>query len=135
MYSRAAKQYQSVSTQTSVMDADPHRLIQLLIDGALDRMAAAKGHIERNEIEQRNNMLNSAIKIISGLQESLNMDAGEIAMNLERLYDYMTRRLFEANLKNDPVIVDEVIRLMTEIKTAWDGIREEALKDVAGGGQ
>ncbi|MCH8551265.1 MAG: flagellar export chaperone FliS [Natronospirillum sp.] len=135
MYSRAAKQYQSVSTQTSVMDADPHRLIQLLIDGSLDRMAAAKGHIERNEIEQRNKMLNSAIKIISGLQESLNMDAGEIALNLERLYDYMTRRLFEANLKNDPEIVDEVMRLMTEIKTAWDGIREEALKEVAGGGQ
>ncbi|MEX0584513.1 MAG: flagellar export chaperone FliS [Natronospirillum sp.] len=128
MYARGAKQYQTVGTETSIMDADPHRLIQLLIDGALDRMAAAKGHIERGEIEQRNKMINAAIKIISGLQESLNMDAGEVALNLERLYDYMTRRLFEANLKNDGDIIDEVARLLTEIKTAWDGIREEALQ-------
>ncbi len=131
MYARAVKQYQSVGTQTSVMDADPHRLIQLLIDGALDRMAAARGHIERNEFEQRNKMLNAAIKIIAGLQESLNMEAGEVAMNLERLYDYMTRRLFEANLRNDAEIVDEVMRLMGEIKTAWDGIREDALQEMS----
>lgn len=135
MYARAAKQYQTVGNQTGVMDADPHRLIQLLIDGALDRMAAARGHIERNEIEQRNKMLNAAIKIISGLQESLNMDAGEVAANLERLYDYMTRRLFEANVKNDAEIVDEVIRLLTEIKDAWDGIRDEALQEMARSGQ
>ena len=134
MYARGAKQYQSVSVETSIMDADPHRLIQLLIDGALARMSAAKGHIERNEIEQRNNMINKAIKIISGLQESLNMEAGEIAENLERLYDYMSRRLFEANLKNDVEIVDEVITLMTEIKSAWDGIRDEALQLSAQGG-
>lgn len=133
MYARGAKQYQSVGVETSIMDADPHRLIQLLIDGALARMAAARGHIERNEIEQRNAMINKAIKIISGLQESLNMDAGEISQNLERLYDYMSRRLFEANLKNDVAILDEVINLMTEIKTAWDGIRDEALNLSAGG--
>lgn len=133
MYARGAKQYQSVGVETSIMDADPHRLIQLLIDGALARMAAARGHIERNEIEERNAMINKAIKIISGLQESLNMDAGEISQNLERLYDYMSRRLFEANLKNDVAILDEVIHLMTEIKTAWDGIRDEALKLSAGG--
>ena len=133
MYARGAKQYQSVGVETSIMDADPHRLIQLLIDGALARMAAARGHIERNEIEQRNAMINKAIKIIAGLQESLNMDAGEISQNLERLYDYMSRRLFEANLKNDVAILDEVINLMTEIKTAWDGIRDEALNLSAGG--
>lgn len=127
MYARGAKQYQSVGTHTSIMDADPHKLIQLLIDGAIARMSAAKGHIQRNEIEQRNKMLNSAIGIISGLQESLNMDAGELSQNLERLYDYMSRRLFEANLRNDEAIVDEVIKLMMEIKVAWDGIREEAL--------
>ncbi|WLD57032.1 flagellar export chaperone FliS [Salinispirillum sp. LH 10-3-1] len=127
MYARGARQYQAVGTETSIMDADPHKLIQLLIDGALARMSAAKGHIQRNDIEQRNKMLNSAINIISGLQESLNMDAGELSMNLERLYDYMTRRLFEANMRNDEKIVDEVIGLMMEIKTAWDGIRQEAL--------
>ncbi len=128
MYARGAKQYQTVGNETGIMDADPHRLIQLLIDGAMARMASAKGHIERNEIEQRNAKINAAIKIISGLQESLNMDAGEVAENLERLYDYMSRRLFEANLKNDAEIVDEVMKLMSEIKTAWDGIREEALQ-------
>ncbi len=127
MYARGAQQYQAVGNQTGITDADPHRLIQLLIDGALARMASAKGHIERGEIEQRNRMINKAIGIIAGLQESLNMEAGEVAGNLELLYEYMTRRLFEANVKNDASILDEVMRLMGEIKTAWDGIRDEAL--------
>jgi len=127
MYSNGAKQYQQMSAHTAVMDADPHRLIQLLFEGALARIAKAKGHIEREEIEARNEVINSAIRIIGGLQESLDMDAGEISQNLDNLYDYMIRRLFEANSKNSMVMLDEVAKLLIEIKSAWDEIREEAL--------
>jgi len=127
MYSNGAKQYQQMSAHTAVMDADPHRLIQLLFEGALTRIAKAKGHIERNEIEARNETINSAIKIVGGLQESLDMDAGEIAQNLDNLYDYMIRRLFEANSKNSNVMLNEVANLLIEIKSAWDDIRDDAV--------
>ena len=127
MLSQGAKQYQSVNAQTSIMDADPHRLIQLLFQGATERIAEAKGHIERNSIEKKNLALNKAIAIVGGLRESLNLDAGEVADNLNQLYDYFERRLFEANIKNDVAILDEVNALLLEIKSAWDAIREQAL--------
>ena len=129
MYAKGAKQYQQMSAQTSVMDADPHKLIQLLFEGALARIAKAKGHVQRDEIEKRNETINSAIRIVGGLQESLNLDAGELAANLENLYDYIIRRLFEANSKNSLEMLDEVAHLLGEIKSAWDGIREEALNE------
>lgn len=127
MYAQGIKQYQSVSTETSIMDADPHRLIQLLFEGALARISTAKGHMERKEYDRKSDMINSAIDIIGGLQDSLNTDTGEVALNLERLYDYMIRRLFEANARNDSAVLDEVSGLLVQIKSAWDQIREESL--------
>ncbi|GGX50640.1 B-type flagellar protein FliS [Saccharospirillum salsuginis] len=129
MYAQGIKQYQSVSTETSIMDADPHKLIQLLFEGALARISTAKGHMERKEYDRKSKMINSAIDIIGGLQDSLNMETGDLAMNLERLYDYMIRRLFEANARNDQTILDEVSGLLSQIKTAWDDIREQALAE------
>ena len=69
----------------------------------------------------------SAVAIISGLEDSLNMDAGDLALNLQRLYDYINSQLMEANAHNDANKVDESMRLLTEIKTAWDAIRTQAL--------
>lgn len=130
MYAQGIKEYQQVGTQTSIVDADPHRLVQLLFEGALARIASAKGHIARKEYDKKSNQINSAINIIGGLQESLNMDAGELAQNLERLYDYMIRRLFEANVRNSIEMLDEVIGLLSQIKSAWDEIREQALQHI-----
>ena len=127
MISQGIKQYKSLDLETSIMDADPHRLIQLLFEGAVARLSAAKGHIERGAIEERSKTINSVVQIIGGLRESLNMDAGELALNLERLYDYMERRLFEANINSDEAIVDEVLGLLNQIKNAWDDIRPEVL--------
>lgn len=128
MYAQGIKEYQSVGTQTSIVDADPHRLVQLLFEGALARISAAKGHIARKEYDKKSNQINSAINIIGGLQESLNLDAGELALNLEKLYDYMIRRLFEANVRNSVDMLEEVTNLLMQIKSAWDEIREQALQ-------
>jgi flagellar protein FliS len=128
MYAQGIKEYQSVGTQTSIVDADPHRLVQLLFEGAAARIASAKGHIERKEYDKKSNQINSAINIVGGLQESLNFDAGELAQNLEKLYDYMIRRLFEANVRNSIEMLDEVSGLLMQIKSAWDEIREQALQ-------
>ncbi len=125
MYTKGAKEYSQVGLQTEVMEADPHKLIQLLLEGALTRLAMAKKFIEEKNYESRNEKIGSAIDIICALQESLDHErGGDISSNLERLYDYMTRRLFDANRLNDQEIVNEVMSLLLEIKVGWEGIRE-----------
>ncbi|HEB63475.1 MAG TPA: flagellar export chaperone FliS [Gammaproteobacteria bacterium] len=119
-------QYMQVNAHSSASDASPHRLIQMLLGGALDRIAVAKGHMARGNIAEKGRYIGLAISIIDGLRISLDKSAGgEIAQNLDDLYEYMTRRLAEANLKNDEGILDEITRLLKEIKEGWDAIPEE----------
>lgn len=122
----AMKQYQQVSIQSGIMDASPHRLVQMLMEGFLERIAFAKGNIDRNEIAKKGENISRAITIVNGLQSSLNKEAGgEIAENLSNLYDYMSLRLVLANSNNDISMLDEVSRLMLEIKSGWDNMPEE----------
>ncbi|PIE43326.1 MAG: flagellar export chaperone FliS [Gammaproteobacteria bacterium] len=124
----AALQYQQVGTQTSIIDADPHKLIQLLLEGALERMAMAKNRIAAKDFEGKNNLLNKSIEIIAGLRSFLDHSkGGELSANLEALYDYIERRLFEANVRNDLSMIDECSHLVRTVKEGWDGIREEVL--------
>jgi flagellar protein FliS len=117
----ALSQYQSVSVSSGIEDATPHRLIQMLMDGALDKIATAKGHLLHGEMAEKGRHISWAISIISGLQSSLDMErGGEISSNLNDLYDYMVRRLGEAGARNDPAILDEILSLLVEIKSAWD---------------
>lgn len=122
---KALRQYQQVNTQSGVAYASPHRLIQMLMEGALERIAVAKGCIQRQDIAAKGEQIGKAIDIIGGLRDGLNMDAGgEIAANLDALYDYLQRRLLEANLHSDLAILDEVADLLRPIKEAWDAIGE-----------
>lgn len=124
----AASQYRAVDTETGVDAATPHRLIQMLLDGALDKIAMAKGAMQRGEIQQKGDFITSASSIVLGLQGSLDMDAGgELAINLDSLYDYMVRRLMESHLNNDLAGLDEVASLLREIKRGWDAIPQEAI--------
>lgn len=126
MYGSGAKQYQQMNVQTSVMDASPHQLITMMFDGLIGRLAMAKGYISRSDYEGKSRCLGSAITIIGALQDALDADkGGEIAENLDRLYLYMTRRVFAAGVANDTDIIDEVIGLVKTIKEGWDGIKEE----------
>ncbi|WP_275096780.1 flagellar export chaperone FliS [Sedimenticola hydrogenitrophicus] len=119
----ALSQYKSVSVKSGVEDATPHRLVQMLMEGALDKIASAKGHMLRNEPADKGRFISWAISIISGLQSSLDMEAGgELSRNLDDLYDYMVRRLAEAGAKNEAAILDEVSSLLLEVKSAWDVI-------------
>ncbi len=117
------RQYGESGDMAEVSYASPHRLIQMLLDGALDRLAVAKGHMLRGEVAGKGNRIRGALMLIGGLRSSLNKEAGgDIARNLDLLYDYMERRLLLANAKNDPELLGEVMSLLTEIKTAWDAI-------------
>lgn len=121
----ALQQYNQVGTQTGVAYANPHRLIQMLLDGAIDKIALAKGYMLRGNIPQKGNHISWAISIVNGLRMSLDrsVDSGMV-QHLDDLYDYMERRLFEANLKNDPEMLGEVSVLLHNIKEAWDAIPE-----------
>jgi len=128
MYSnKAANQYAAVNKQTGVEGANPHQLIQMLYEGAIENMARAKGCMERKDFSGKGDTLGRAINIIGGLQSFLDKEkGGEVAENLDALYDYMSRRLFEASKDNDIAILDEVIGLVREVKTGWEGIKDEA---------
>lgn len=121
----AMAQYGKVAAESEVAYASPHRLVQMLMEGALDKVATAKGQIGRGDLEGKSRHITWAISIINGLRSSLDMDAGgEIAVNLDDLYSYMTRRLIDANVENSPDALDEVSSLMLEIKGAWDSMPE-----------
>ena len=123
----ALDQYSQNAVQTGIESASPHRLIQMLLEGALGKIAAAKGYMERGEIQPKGEQIGSAISIIEGLKSSLDRDkGGEIAQNLEDLYIYMERRLIEANRGNDTSLLDEVSDLLKQIKEAWEAIADQA---------
>ena len=134
MLRNALHQYSTVGVGSAVEDASPHRLIQMLMEGALARVAAAMGHIDHGDVAEKGRCIGLAISIIGGLQASLDAKAGgEIAAILDRLYDYMTRRLVAANLENDRGALEEVHRLLHGLKDAWDAIPTGTAALPAGG--
>ena len=126
--------YQRVNTQTSNTDADPHKLIQLLYNGAIERINMAKSRIQAKDYGGKAQLINKAIEIIGGLRSFLDFEqGGDLAARLEALYDYMERSLLEASAKNDLAKLDEVLTLLRSVKEGWDGIREEAIGQQAAG--
>ena len=120
--------YQRVNTQTSITDADPHKLIQLLYNGAIERINMAKAKMQAKDYAGKAQLLNKAIEIIGGLRSFLDFEkGGDLAPRLEALYDYMERTLLEGSARNDMAKLDEVIELLRSIKEGWDGIREEVV--------
>ena len=118
--------YNQVAVQTSVLDASPHRLIQMLLNAALEKIAKAKGFMLNKKIAEKGAQIGLAVSIVDALRASLDKErGGEISENLENLYDYITRRLTEANMSNKIDILDEVIALLLPIKEAWDAIPED----------
>jgi flagellar protein FliS len=133
---RGAQQYGKVAVGSEVAFASPHRLVQMLMEGALEKIATAKGHMTRKEYEAKGSHINWAISIIDGLRGSLNREeGGEMANNLDNLYAYMVRRLAEANLQNEVAILDEVTSLLLEIKSAWDAIPNEVKQPASESGK
>lgn len=120
---QALSQYQQVNTVAAAENASPHKLIQMLMQGCLQRIAEAKGAFQRGDVSTKGVAIGKAINIVAGLQGSLNKEvANPLPQQLEALYDYMQRRLLEANMKNDETALDEVAGLMRKVKEGWDSI-------------
>lgn len=123
----ALKQYQQMGAHGGVMDASPHKLIQMLLDGALSRILSAKGAIKQKDVAKKGEKIGSAISIIEGLRASLDFKVGgEISKNLDALYEYINHTLLQANIKNDEAMLDEAGKLLSQIKMGWDAIDPNA---------
>ena len=119
--------YRSTSAHAGVAAADPHRLVVMLMDGALERIAAARGLMSHGGVAEKAQLLQRAVAIIDELRNSLNFKAGgEISHNLDALYEYMCTRLMQANAQNKPEWLDEVSRLLGEIRSAWLQIAQQS---------
>jgi flagellar secretion chaperone FliS len=123
----ALKQYRQLGLETQINNATPHRLIQLLMEGALDRLKGAKAAMERGDAATKGVLIGKSMAIISGLRSSLNMDVenSDLPERLDSLYDYMGRRLLEASTYNKSDVISEIIDLMQTIKSGWDGIEPQ----------
>ena len=122
-YQVAAASYSQVKTQSAIEDASPHKLIDMLFDGAIERISQAKGAMQHNNIELKGKKINSAINIVNGLRENLNHDADtDISANLDGLYEYIARILTRAHRENNPKLLDEASVLLGDIASAWKKI-------------
>ncbi|MDN5849940.1 MAG: flagellar export chaperone FliS [Nitrococcus sp.] len=119
-------QYQKVGA-SGASYADPYHLTGMLMSTALDRIAQARGAIKRADAPAKGERIGKALAIVDALRTSLDhKTGGELADNLAGLYEYMQHRLLAANLNSDAGALDEVARLLREIKDGWDAIPPEA---------
>ena len=120
---RAIESYGQVKVSTGVSKTNNVELIQMLFDGLIESLATAKGHIQHNNIAEKSKAISRASRIVLGLQGALDFDkGGELANNLNELYNYITRRLLHVNARNDLAALDEIHGLMTEIRGAWETV-------------
>lgn len=119
----ALRQYEQVKTTSAVVSSDGYRLVQLLLEGVLERLAIAKGHMERGEVAEKGERLGRVLDIIAELRGTLDHESGgDIARNLHDLYDYMESLLIRANIENRTDLLDQLSSLVREIKSGWDGL-------------
>ena len=123
MYGRNLKAYKKTNLEAELAVADPHRVIQMLYEGLIERLSQAKGAILRNDFEYKANRISKAQGILHGLQMSLNKDADpELYDRMLALYDYMNTLLSKAAVSLDVAPIDECVKLIMPIKQAWDQI-------------
>jgi len=121
------QQYRKVNLHGNLAEASPHQVVKVMLDSVLGRIAEASGHLERGEVAAKGEKIGKALGIIEALMLGLDKErGGELALNLERLYDYASRTLLRAHLENRSDLLKEVTSLIREIKLGWDGIAPTA---------
>ncbi|MDR3503614.1 MAG: flagellar export chaperone FliS [Legionella sp.] len=126
-YKKAAEQYKTIELKTRVEAADPHELINLLLQGARNHVASAQGSMARKQIQEKGEHISKALSIIAGLKTCLNQEeGGEIAANLLQIYEHIEILLLKANLHNDDELLVKSSELLSEIHEAWKEIAPKA---------
>ncbi|MBM3203020.1 flagellar export chaperone FliS [Candidatus Woesearchaeota archaeon] len=126
--SHALNEYRQTYVEAGGVYADPHSLISMLFNGLQERIAVARGALQRKDHASKGKAVGQSIEILSYLQSCLNLEqGGEIAENLNNLYAYMSNQLFTASASNDDALFEEVKYLLTEVQSGWDGIRGQVI--------
>jgi flagellar protein FliS len=127
---KAINAYKKGSLKQDVASADPHRLTLMLMQGAIDKLAYAKGCMSRDDLKGRSDNISKTTAIFINLRDTLNIKVGgDFAQNLYKLYNYMIDKLTEVNIDNGIAIIDEVISLFGPIRDAWATISEQAKQE------
>ena len=128
MYQRQAGAYKQVHLNTGVDSASPHGLVVMLFEGLSDALAQARGAMRSRNIEAKGRAISRAVGIVGeGLRGRLNMqEGGQLAIDLDELYGYITVRLIHANLRNDEAALDECVRLLEPVRQAWSQIADQS---------
>jgi len=114
------KQYANNYVETAVSEATPHKLVEMLYDGAIKNMNLAKVFIEQKNYEKKSEYINKALAILNALRAGVDLDkGGEVAQNLYNLYDYCYRTLFTASAQNSLEALNEVLEHVLLLKGAW----------------
>lgn len=118
--SAAMQSYGHVQVNGGVQDASSHRLIGMLFEGLFTRIAQAKGAMQQKDLQNKGQKITEAMNIIVGLREFLDLEkGGELAQNLDSLYEYVQRGLLDAHLNNDASRLDECRELLMQVSGAW----------------
>ena len=125
--SHASKIYQEIGLHSQIEGASQHKLIDLLFDGALIKLAKAKGYIVQNNIALKGQEIGKVIAIVTELQSSLlPTDNNEISTNLKVLYNYIIELIVEANISNKTESIDEAKQLLEHLRESWNLIPNES---------
>jgi len=117
--------YKDISIETEVLDASPHRLVQMMYEKCIDGIQISRHLMHENDVPKKCQAITKVIDIITYLKLTLNMDdpeAKKLSQHLMVVYDYIEHQLFLANMKNDPVHLDNALVNLKKIKAAWDAI-------------
>ncbi len=126
---RSVNTYKSVAVETAVTTADPHQLVNLLFDALMQSLYTAKSAMQAGNFVVKAQSITKAVRIIEeGLKAGLDMQrGGEVALTLKSLYDYSIYRLTEANLHNDPALLQEVTSALAPVAESWKQIRDQVV--------
>lgn len=123
-YQEAYSSYHATNLDAQTSRASPVELVLLLTDGLLEELARARAHIVGKRYEQRATSINKCVDIINGLSSSLDFESGgAVVANLANLYEFCVTHLNAAGVKQDPKMVDEVVKIMTTIRQGWAGVQ------------
>jgi flagellar protein FliS len=124
------KAYKKVNIDSGILESNPHQIIVMMFDGALQSLSISKGAIERKDFELKSQSITKFVNIISALRAALDFDVEpEISQRFDDLYAYCIDRVLEASLALDIEMVTEVNGLLKPLRDAWAEMPEESKKE------
>lgn len=130
---RAASTYHRINLETTISQASPHQLVNMLLQGLLKNIGTARSALKRGDLVTKGEQINKAVRILDeGLKPALNLaQGGDLAANLNGLYGYCSIRLTEANLRNDEAALADVIRVIEPLADGWKQIGGQVSAEIA----